>query len=109
VPTANVEMTKPNSLLLKDVVPGIYMGWCHHNGDKYKTAVSVGWNPVYNNSEKTLEAHIISDNQLQDFYGEVISVRLLRYIRAEALYSDFDALIIAISSDIQATIDATFD
>ena len=55
---------------------------------------------MFNNSEKTLEAHIISDEILPDFYGEVISVRLLRYIRAEALYSSFDALIIVISADI---------
>ena len=93
-------MTDLNKQLLKDVVPGIYMAWCLHEEQKFRAAVSVGWNPVYNNSEKTLEAHIISNETLSDFYGEIISVRLLRYIRAEALYSSFDALIIAISADI---------
>lgn len=105
VPTANVEMTDQNKELLKNVVPGIYMAWCHHAGTKYKAAVSVGWNPVYNNAEKTLEAHIIDKNELVDFYGEEITVQLVKYIRAEALYADFDALIIAISADIKTTID----
>jgi riboflavin kinase/FAD synthetase len=93
-------MTAQNIEVLKNSVPGIYMAWCVLGDKKYKSAVSVGWNPVYNNSLKTLEAHIISDEPLQDFYGEIIEVNLVRFIRAEALYSDFDALIIAISCDI---------
>lgn len=70
------------------------------NGDRHKAAVSVGWNPVYDNKVKTVEAYVITDHQLDDFYDEVVSVELLKYIRPEALYDDFDALIIAISSDI---------
>ena len=107
VPTANIEMTKDNLRLLEDVVPGIYMAHCLLKGQRYKSAVSIGWNPVYDNAEKTMEAHLIGSFN-EDFYGERLSVELRKYIRPEALYSDFDSLIIAISSDIQATVETDF-
>ena len=69
--------------------------------------MSIGWNPVYDNTAKTMEAHLIGSFS-EDFYGERLSVELRKYIRPEALYSDFDSLIIAISSDIQATVETDF-
>ena len=54
-----------------------------------------------------MEAHLIGSFS-EDFYGERLSVELRKYIRPEALYSDFDSLIIAISSDIQATVETDF-
>jgi len=32
------------------------------NGDRHKAAVSVGWNPVYDNKVKTVEAYVITDH-----------------------------------------------
>ena len=65
VPTANIEMTPENLSLLARVVPGIYMAHCERrNGKLYKAAVSVGWNPVYDNAQKTLEAHLICSEPL---------------------------------------------
>ena len=94
-------MTEQNTELLKDAVPGVYMAKCVLNdGKTYKAAVSVGWNPCYDNKVKTVEAYVIADSELMDFYGETIYVELVKYIRPEALYDDFDALIIAISCDI---------
>lgn len=78
------------------------------SGQEYKAAVSVGWNPTYDNSAKTVEAYLISDQDLVDFYDENVNLHLLRYVRPEALYSDFDSLIIAISADIQSTITSEF-
>lgn len=108
VPTANVEMTEVNLAILKDTVPGIYMAYCKHRDTVYKAAVSVGWNPCYDNAVKTLEAYLITKEDLPDFYGELVSVQLCRYIRPEGLYDTFDGLLIAISQDIQATIDEQF-
>lgn len=93
-------MTNQNLKLLKDVVPGVYMAMCEYNDSKYKAAVSVGWNPVFDNKVKTLEAYLISNDEIPDFHNSVISVNLLRYIRPEALFGDFDGLLIAISADI---------
>ena len=49
--------------MLKDAVPGVYMAKCVlSNGDRHKAAVSVGWNPVYDNKVKTVEAYVITDH-----------------------------------------------
>jgi FAD synthase len=39
----------------------------------------------------------------KDFYGEELHVSLSKFIRAEALYSTFNDLIVAIHCDIWAT------
>lgn len=101
-PTANLEMTSHNIALTDQAVPGVYMGTCELNGSIFKTAISVGWNPCYDNLNKTVEAYLLGGLQ-PDFYGSQIDLRLSRYLRPEALYADFDALLIAISSDIRAT------
>ena len=109
IPTANIEMTEENLKILESSVPGVYMAYCvHPNGRQYKAAVSIGYNPVFDNKVKTLETHVISDEVFNDFYGEHMTVHLRRYIRPEALFDDFDSLIIAISCDLQATIDTEF-
>jgi FAD synthase len=63
-------MTEDNLILLSSVVPGVYMAKCYYQGVEYKAAVSVGWNPVFDNKIKTLEAYLISDSELPDFYDE---------------------------------------
>ena len=50
VPTANLEMTDENILLTSKAVPGVYLGFCKLAGKTYKTAVSIGWNPCYDNA-----------------------------------------------------------
>ena len=61
---------------------GIYFGWCLLKQEVHKTVVSVGWNPFYQNTTKTVEAHLLSS--LEDFYGERIDVVLCGYLRNEA-------------------------
>lgn len=57
--------------------------------------MSIGWNPVYENAAKTIEAYLI-DEKLTEFYGEDLELDVKAFIRAEALFSDFDSLIQAI-------------
>ena len=61
--------------------------------------MSIGWNPVYNNDFKTIEVYLISKFE-HDFYGENLEVNIDGFIRAEALFEDFDSLIWAIQCDI---------
>jgi len=95
VPTANVEMTSENKEITKGLIPGVYSATARLKGATYKTAMSIGWNPVYDNQEKTIEAYLIDDS-LPEFYDEQLEVTVQSYIRAEALFSDFDSLIQAI-------------
>lgn len=79
----------------------------------YKTAVSIGFNPVYKNKEKTIEPHLIAssndplrisskcqETQLQDLYGYGIRLSIVGYLRPELPFEGLDKLIEAIKNDI---------
>ena len=66
--------------------------------------MSIGWNPVYNNAEKTIEAFLIHDFGDLEFYGGHLALEVKNFIRAEALFSSFDSLILAIQCDIQSVV-----
>eukprot|EP00347_Sterkiella_histriomuscorum_P013919 403362854 len=113
-PTANIEMTPINKRITADLIPGVYAAYATFVEPKpelkidiskspFKCALSIGWNPVYENLEQTVEAYIIHDFQGQDFYGEELEVNLVSFIRPEALYPTFDDLILAIACDIRST------
>ncbi|XP_006626942.1 riboflavin kinase [Lepisosteus oculatus] len=100
IPTANF----PDSVvdnLPADICTGIYYGWaCVGNGDVHKMVMSIGWNPYYKNTKKSMEAHIIHTYK-EDFYGEMLSIVIVGYIRPEKSFDSLDALIAAIHSDIE--------
>ncbi|KAM4745475.1 riboflavin kinase isoform 1-T4 [Anableps anableps] len=100
IPTANF----PDSVvdnLPADISTGIYYGWaCIGNGDVYKMVMSIGWNPYYKNTKKSMEAHVIHKFK-EDFYGEILSVVLVGYIRSEKSFPSLEDLIAAINNDIE--------
>lgn len=66
MPTANLEITHDINEQLKPIIPGIYFGWAQFEkekneefnetlkyGQKYKCVISTGFNPFYENKEKT--------------------------------------------------------
>lgn len=80
-PTANIEMTELNKTLTKDLVPGVYSAigkFVNPTFDfldstkKYMCALSIGWNPVYDNAEKTIEVYLMHDfgGPENEFYGQ---------------------------------------
>ena len=95
VPTANIEMTAENVVKAKALVPGVYSAKGTLREKEYACALSVGWNPVYDNPTKTVEVYILNSFDT-DFYGEHLTVVLSNFLRAEALFSGFDELILAI-------------
>ncbi|XP_071496939.1 riboflavin kinase-like [Diadema antillarum] len=79
---------------------GVYYGWASvDNGDIHKMVMSVGWNPYYHNEKKSMETHIIHTFK-EDFYGSILKVGIVGYIRPEQNYPSLDELINAIKSDI---------
>ncbi|KAH0628251.1 hypothetical protein JD844_009147, partial [Phrynosoma platyrhinos] len=84
-----------------DISTGIYYGWaCVGNGDVHKMVLSIGWNPYYKNVKKSVETHIIHTFN-EDFYGEILSIIIVGYIRPEKNFDSLDALIAAIKGDIE--------
>lgn len=100
IPTANFPEHVVDSLP-PDLTTGIYYGWgAVGNGEVYKMVMSIGWNPFYKNTKKSVETHIIHQFP-DDFYGEMLSIVIVGYIRPEKSFDSLDALIAAIHSDIE--------
>ncbi|CAI7879767.1 unnamed protein product [Closterium sp. NIES-54] len=98
IPTANL----PSSSFaghLADHTCGIYHGWAALPGrGVFKMVMSVGWNPFFNNTHKTVEPWLLHDFG-EDFYGEELRLLVVGYIRAEADFPDLPSLIARIHQD----------
>ncbi|KAB5567763.1 hypothetical protein PHYPO_G00236600 [Pangasianodon hypophthalmus] len=100
IPTANFPESVVDSLPA-DISTGIYYGWARvDNGDIHKMVMSIGWNPYYKNVKKSMETHLIHKFK-EDFYGQMLSVVMVGYIRPERGFSSLEELITAIHSDIE--------
>ncbi|NWR76211.1 RIFK kinase, partial [Centropus unirufus] len=100
IPTANFSEQVVESFP-SDISTGIYYGWaCVGNGDVHKMVLSIGWNPFYKNTKKSVETHIIHTFK-EDFYGEILSIVIIGYIRPERNFDSLEALISAIQEDIE--------
>jgi riboflavin kinase len=104
-PTANL----PESLFfnaLENVSTGVYFGWAvveGRNGEIHKAAVNVGYSPTFEgkeNTEKIIEAHLIPDEPLEDFYGETMRLALCGFLRPEQKFDSFPDLMAAITNDV---------
>jgi FAD synthase len=105
VPTANVEMTEENKRKCSKLVPGVYAAIAMLKGEVYAAAVSIGWNPVFDNEAQTVEAYLLHDFGQAKFYGDNLNLELVSFIRPEALFPSLDNLILAIKCDILTVVD----
>mmetsp|Transcript_33923 Transcript_33923/g.59589 ORF Transcript_33923/g.59589 Transcript_33923/m.59589 type:complete len:195 (-) Transcript_33923:31-615(-) len=82
-------------------------------GKVHLAAISIGYNPTYNNKEKTVEPHLIADEehpqrhasstgetQFQDFYDKTIILSVVGYLRPELPFEGLEKLTDAIKKDI---------
>ncbi|MDX2733148.1 bifunctional riboflavin kinase/FAD synthetase [Streptomyces sp. PA03-2a] len=95
-PTANVE-TLPHTAIPAD---GVYAGWLNANGETMPAAISVGTNPQFDGTERTVEAYAI-DRVGLDLYGLHVSVDFLAYVRGMAKFDSLDDLLVAIAADVK--------
>ncbi|XP_071451164.1 riboflavin kinase [Hetaerina americana] len=99
IPTANYPEDIVDSLP-QMLNTGVYYGWANVDGGQvYKMVMSIGWNPFYKNTKKSMETHILHTFP-SDFYGSLLRVCILGYIRPEKDFKSLDDLIAAIKSDI---------
>lgn len=97
IPTANLP-TESFSCQLADHTCGIYMGFAGLGEEVYKMVMSVGWNPYFNNDEKTVEPWLLHEFP-EDFYGEELRLVVVGYIRPEADFVSLEALVARILED----------
>ncbi|NDZ82278.1 bifunctional riboflavin kinase/FAD synthetase [Streptomyces sp. SID10853] len=95
-PTANVE-TLPHTAIPVD---GVYAGWLTADGERMPAAISVGSNPQFDGSERTVEAYAI-DRVGLDLYGMHVAVDFLAYVRGMEKFDSIDALLVAMADDVK--------
>jgi len=64
--------------------------------------MSLGHNPFYANTHRSVEVHILHNFQ-KDFYGAYMKVLMLGFIRPEYDYDSLDSLVGDIKCDIEVT------
>ncbi|VVA33865.1 PREDICTED: bifunctional riboflavin kinase/FMN [Prunus dulcis] len=98
IPTANLS-TEGYGSLLSEHPSGVYFGWAGlSKRGVFKMVMSIGWNPYFNNTEKTIEPWLLH-NFDEDFYGEELRLIIVGYIRPEANFSSLQSLIEKIHHD----------
>lgn len=94
-PTANVR--PPAKLLPKD---GVYAAVARYEGRDHPALVSIGTNPQFGGSERTVEAW------LRDFhetiYGRELALREFRYLREQMHFAGVEELIEQMHRDVEA-------
>ncbi len=94
-PTANVE-TLPHTAIPAD---GVYAGWLHAQGEAMPAAISVGTNPQFEGTERTVEAYAIDRVDL-DLYGLHVAVDFVAFVRGQAKFETLDALLAQMAEDV---------
>ncbi|WP_406308215.1 bifunctional riboflavin kinase/FAD synthetase [Streptomyces griseoaurantiacus] len=94
-PTANVE-TLPHTAIPAD---GVYAGWLHVGEEAMPAAISVGTNPQFDGTERTVEAYAI-DRVGLDLYGLHVAVDFQSYVRGQATFDSLEALMAQMAQDV---------
>ncbi|MFJ6623490.1 bifunctional riboflavin kinase/FAD synthetase [Kitasatospora sp. NPDC091335] len=106
-PTANVD-TVPHSAIPAD---GVYAGWLTvegegpllpegTRGERMPAAISVGTNPTFDGTARTVEAYAI-DRVGLDLYGLHVAVDFLAYLRGMEKFDSIDALLDRMADDVK--------
>lgn len=106
IPTANIPVEGLEVGGCQTIESGIYYGFAGLNlhdkkqGAVFPMVMSIGWNPFYKNTVRSVEVHIVHSFQ-EDFYGARMNLVILGFIRPEYDYVSKEALIEDIKMDIQ--------
>ncbi len=83
-PTANIETA--------DAVPerGVYAAVAVADGRRYRAVMNIGRHPTAPEGPPTIEAHFLDFTG--DLYGHEVTVRPVRFLRAEVKFDSLEAL-----------------
>ena len=79
----------------------MYAGWFVQGERRLPAAVSVGSNPTFTGTVRTVEAYVLDVDE--DFYGHEVGVDFVARLRGQERYDDLDALVAAIHGDVAGT------
>jgi riboflavin kinase/FMN adenylyltransferase len=92
-PTANIAVP-PTKMLPPD---GVYRITGRHDGRDYLGLVSIGTNPTFDGVARVVEAWLLDFNGA--LYGEELSLRNFRFVRAQARFDSVEELIAQMKAD----------
>lgn len=101
------ELGYPTANLAQDAtgfVPadGVYAGWLIRAGgagDRLPAAISVGTNPTFDGTQRTVEAYVLDRTDL-DLYDEVVVVEFTGHLRSNIRFDSIDDLIVQMKDDV---------
>jgi len=117
IPTANIPIAGLSVGGCADIDSGVYFGFASLDLPTTTTdttttttttmtqkvfpmVMSIGWNPFYKNTVRSVEVHIIREFE-EDFYGVEMRLVILGWIRPQLDYVSKEALIEDIRTDIR--------
>jgi riboflavin kinase/FMN adenylyltransferase len=71
------------------------------SGKRFPAAISVGTNPTFQGSRRTVEAFVLDYEG--DLYGEHVGIEFVHRLRPMAAFPDADALVAAMAQDVVDT------
>ncbi len=98
-PTANIQIPEKFKLLPAD---GIYVVEVIYDGKTYKGMASLGHNPTFGDTDKTLEVNIFNFNK--QIYNEKITVKFLLFLRKEVKFASKEELVQQLEADKRDTL-----
>jgi riboflavin kinase/FMN adenylyltransferase len=103
-PTANVESPPFTAIPADGVYAGHLVTRDARSGvskERYPAAISVGTNPTFQGSRRTVEAFVLDYDG--DLYGEHVGVEFVQRLRPMVAFPDVEALLAAIAQDVTDT------
>ncbi|KAF8063703.1 hypothetical protein HT031_003558 [Scenedesmus sp. PABB004] len=99
IPTANVDADALRGTIA-EAVTGIYCGFASvgTSADVHPMCMSIGFNPFFQNQEKTAEPWVLAEFA-EPFVGQEIRLLVCGYIRPEADFVSLEALVARIHED----------
>ena len=113
IPTANIPISGLNVGGCSDIESGVYFGFASLYPSAaaadaptvFPMVMSIGWNPFYKNTVRSVEVHIVH-KFATDFYGAEMRLCVLGWIRPELDYVSREALIRDIQTDISVGVNS---
>lgn len=94
-PTANVDC--PRDLML----PGdaIYATWAYVDGERHRSATSIGVRPTFGLTERVVEVHLLDFSG--DLYGKRMQVEFVAKLRDQETFQGLEELVAQIQRDVE--------
>jgi riboflavin kinase/FMN adenylyltransferase len=93
-PTLNIALPSPRKLLPPD---GVYAVRARTSRGSFGGMMNLGGRPTFGELERTLEVHLFDVSG--DWYGEAVSVELIRRLRDTTRFTSVDALVAQLGQD----------